>query len=245
MTEGFTLLTALLAGLLGSLHCMAMCGGISSTLALAAEPATRLRMPWLYNLGRLASYTLFGLLAGGLGLMIDQFVPQSDSGFGLRNLTGVMMLLIGAWLAFQLSWLEFITRYGQHVWGKIAPMAGRFMPLRTASDALALGFLWGWLPCGLVYAMLLTAWLTASPLQGAAVMLAFGLGTLPAMVGMGLAAGWVSQHISRERLRRWAGISLMLFGLWTLAGPWLIHELNLPVPEGLAGCKHPPDPAGH
>ncbi len=238
MTEGFTLITALLAGLLGSLHCMAMCGGITSSLAMAAAPEARLRMPWLYNLGRLLSYSLFGALAGGLGLLIDDFVPQGAAGFSLRNLTGIMMLLIGAWLAFQLDWVEKISRYGLIVWQKISPLAGRFLPLKTSTDALALGFLWGWLPCGLVYAMLLTAWLTASPLQGAGVMLAFGLGTLPAMVGMGLAAGWVQQHVSREKMRRWAGISLMVFGVWTLSGPWLIHELHLPIPEGLAGCRH-------
>ncbi len=239
MTEGFTLFTALVAGLLGSLHCMAMCGGISTSLALGSEQTARLRMPWLYNLGRLFSYTLFGTLAGGLGLVIDQFMPTNDTGLGLRQLTGAMMLLIGAWLAFRLSWLERLTAFGTGIWQRIAPLAGRFMPIRTATDALALGFLWGWLPCGLVYALLLTAWLSASPLQGGAIMFTFGLGTLPAMVGMGLAAGWVSRHVSRERMRRWAGVSLMLFGLWTLSGPWLIHELGLPLPEGLAGCTHP------
>ncbi len=236
MSEGFTLFTALMAGLMGSLHCVTMCGGISSSLALGCVPEARRRMPWLYNLGRILGYALFGALAGGLGLMIDQWIPQGEHGTGLRGLTGVMMILIGAWLAFRLSWLERITAFGIHIWQRIVPLTRPFLPMRSARDALALGFLWGWLPCGLVYAVLLTAWLSASPLQGAAIMFTFGLGTLPAMVGVGLAAGWFSQHLPREKMRVIAGVSLIILGLWTLSGPWLIHNLGLPLPESLAGC---------
>lgn len=240
MTETFTLFTALLAGLFGSLHCVGMCGGISSALSLATDQQGSAWKKNLivvtYNAGRISTYAFAGLLAGTIGTLMDQIVPEDIAGIGFRAVTGMMMILIGAFLAFNLQWIEKITAWGLGFWRQISPFAGKLMPVKTLPSAYLLGLIWGWLPCGLVYAVLMTAWFSGDALQGTSIMLVFGLGTLPSMLTTGLAANWIQTKVQKQQLRLIAGISMILFGLWTLIGPSLIHKFDLPIPEGMAGC---------
>ena len=91
------------------------------------------------------------------------------------------------------------------------------MPVETSAQALGLGFIWGLLPCGLVYSVLLIAATTTEPVDGALVMLAFGLGTMPAMVATGLSASKLAQFMSGKRLG--AGLLIVLIGIATIAMP--------------------------
>ncbi len=241
MSDTFTWATAFLAGLAGSIHCVGMCGGIASALAISsgAESSwSSLLRILLYNLGRVASYAMAGGLVAGLGTLLSQLLPYSITGPGLRVVLGLLMIAIGAQLAFKWPGLEPLTRVGASLWGRLAPFAGKLMRSSNPVAPLLLGALWGWLPCGLVYAILVAALLTGSALHGATTMFLFGLGTLPAMLLTGLMARQFATRIASHQLRRMAGVTIIIFGLWTVSGPVLIHLLSLSVPKDAFGCNH-------
>src|SRR5690625_1531923 len=155
----------------------------------------------------------------------------------LRVATGLIMVAIGLQLAINWRGLRHLEAVGSRFWQLLSPLVGRLLPVRTPPEALAVGMLWGWLPCGLVYTMLLAATMSGSALAGGATMLAFGAGTLPAMVTLGFGASGLSQVLSRTTMRRSAGVLLLIFGVWTMASPFLHmgHGSHSPLP-GLDGA---------
>ncbi len=222
MTE-LTAAAAFMIGLVGSTHCMAMCGGIGAALAMSG-PEGRARLPrtLLYNFGRIASYTLAGALVGLLGYWLGQGLNLMGLGLGLRLALGALMIGIGLQLAINWTGLRRIESAGAVIWRRIAPLAQRLLPGRTPAHALAVGMLWGWLPCGLVYTALVAAAVSGSAWHGALVMFAFGAGTLPSMIAVGAASGHIARWSKRPGLRRLAGVSILAYGVWTLATP-LLH----------------------
>ncbi len=120
-------------------------------------------------------------------------------------------------LAFGWRILAPLESAGAKLWNRIAPKAKGLVPVETAAQALGLGLIWGWLPCGLVYSVLLLATTTAEPASGALVMVAFGLGTLPAMLATGMSASKLAQFMSGKRLG--AGLLIVVLGLATIAMP--------------------------
>jgi hypothetical protein len=211
-------IAAFVAGFVGSVHCLGMCGGIAAALGASSSQQGRNWLPLAHNLGRIASYTLAGAIVGAASAWIGTITGLKAWGPSLRILVGVLFLLIGLQLAFQFRGLAVIESGGARVWQKIAPLARRLMPARTAPSAFAVGMLWGWLPCGLVYSLLAVAAATGDPVRGAAVMASFGLGTTASMLGVAWLAAGTSWTAHRARLRRPAGVLLMLFGVWTVVG---------------------------
>jgi len=210
---------ALMIGLLGSTHCLGMCGGIASSLSLALPvgPGYRWRQAQLlvgYNLGRILSYTTIGLIAGLLGGTVVEAFP--NAGMILRTLAGVILILLGMAIAQWWSGVMQIERIGEPVWKRLAPLTQKFMPVDRLSRALPLGFIWGWLPCGLVYSTLAWALAEGNATTSALIMFTFGLGTLPAMVATGLLARQVMRLRQSRFFRNLAGIGLILFGIWTI-----------------------------
>ena len=209
-----TLLAVFLAGLLGGGHCAGMCGGIVS--ALSAGAGSRLPMHLAYNTGRIASYTLAGAIAGALGGMVLYYdlLPLQLALYVFANL---MLILLGLYLA---GWSSMVTRLeavGRRLWRHISPLTRKFLPVNTLPRAFAVGMLWGWLPCGLIYSALAIALVSGSAANGAALMLAFGLGTLPNLLLAGLllrrARSWF-----QDRMVRWVSGGLVLgFGIAGLA----------------------------
>jgi len=127
-----------------------------------------------------------------------------------------MLVLLGLYLMDAWRGLAHLEAAGNIVWRRIRPLLKPLMPMDTAFKALVVGGLWGWVPCGMVYSALLTAMLQGSALDGAAAMAAFGLGTLPMLLGMGLLGTRLRaqmQRPPRAHRQRLAGA-----GLW-LAGP--------------------------
>lgn len=215
MTE-FSLLTALLAGLLGGVHCVGMCGGIVAAFSFRADGSTPpFRMHLAYNLGRITSYTLFGALAGTLGasLKLTGFVPAQTL---LYVLAQVVMILLGLYLAGFNHWVLVFERAGGGLWRRIKPLFQKLLPVKTLPQAVAAGMAWGWLPCGLVYSVLVSALAAGSATSGAALMLAFGLGTLPNLLGMGLFARQLQPFMQQRWVRRAAGLMVTGFGVWGL-----------------------------
>jgi sulfite exporter TauE/SafE len=217
MTPELTITGGLLLGLFGGLHCIGMCGGIVSALA-GAGPDGRvghreIAAQLLYSAGRISSYTLAGAIAGGLGWSLLSLLG-ADAARALRVLAGAFLVAAGLYLAGWWLGLARLERVGARAWRHIAPLSKKLQPLDRSWKRFAAGAVWGWLPCGLVYAALAGASASGGAATGAAMMAAFGVGTLPAL----LAAGTLSQTIqSRVQTRRLAGALLVVFGLWTIA----------------------------
>ena len=218
------LLSALILGLLGGGHCIGMCGGLMGalTLAIPAEQRQRrLQLLLAYNLGRITSYGMAGLLLGAAGWAL----ANSPAAAVLRVIAGLLLIVMGLYLAGWWSGLTRIEAAGRLLWRRIQPLARGLLPVRNAPRALLLGALWGWLPCGLVYSTLLWAASQGDALDSALLMLAFGLGTLPVLLATGLAAERLTALLRRQGVRIAGGLLVILFGLWTLPGPhqaWLM-----------------------
>ena len=182
--------SAFIAGLMGGAHCAAMCGGI---VGVVSGPRAGSSGQWshalAYNGGRIFSYVAAGALAGALG----------QGGLWLRGgplaqqvlmfAAGVMLLVLALHVSGVTPVARGIEAAGSVVWRRIQPYSRSFLPADTLPRALGLGVVWGWLPCGMVYAVLLTALATADARHCALVMLAFGLGTLPNMLALALLFG--------------------------------------------------------
>ncbi|MBX3203729.1 MAG: sulfite exporter TauE/SafE family protein [Labilithrix sp.] len=226
-----SLLPALLMGLFGGAHCIVMCGGVSSALS-AGHPRSG-RLSFAYNVGRVASYGLLGLVVGALG-SLRLGLPMEVLRFSLRALAALCMLTIGLHLVGLPSFVKLFESAGAPVWRNVAPIARRLLPLRSLWHALAAGGLWAFMPCGLLYGGLALAASAGSAALGAATMLAFGAGTLPAMLAVGTVARHVARAFARTWVRRTAGALVLAFGLWSTAG--LTGQLGLVRGEPAAAC---------
>lgn len=220
-----SLLTAFVVGLLGGVHCVGMCGGIVSMLTMGMAPERRGRLAALlplqlgYNLGRVAGYAFAGALLGGLGAVLLQAAALQWAQRLLYAFAAAVMIALGLYLGGWWRGLAVIERAGTRLWRRLEPVGRRLLPIRTWPQALAVGFVWAWLPCGLVYSVLILALGTGSPLAGALLMLAFGLGTLPNLLGIGLLAGAAARYLEAAWLRQAAGLLVIGFGavaLWQL-----------------------------
>lgn len=209
-----SLISALIVGLLGGGHCVGMCGGIVSAVSLSL-PGQRPRVDFLlaYNAGRIASYTLAGALAGAIGassFFMQHVLPVEQLLYALASL---MLVALGLYLAGFWQGVLVLERLGGALWKRLQPVSRHFLPMKTLPRALALGAVMGWLPCGLVYSVLVAALATGSAVHGALLMLAFGLGTLPTLMAMGVAAARLKDFLQRRWVRRGAGLLVMAFGL--------------------------------
>ena len=218
------LISALILGLLGGGHCLGMCGGLMGalTMAIPAEQRNRrLQLLLAYNIGRISSYALAGLLVGLAGWAIG----NSPAALLLRALAGILLVCMGLYLAGWWSGLTRIEALGRHLWRHLQPLTRRLMPVTSVPQALFLGAIWGWLPCGLVYSSLLWAASQGSAINSALLMLVFGLGTVPVLLATGMAAERLTALLRQRGVRLAGGVLVMLFGLWTLPGPhqhWLM-----------------------
>jgi sulfite exporter TauE/SafE len=223
MTDALPALgAALMTGFLGSAHCIGMCAGISGLFAVQTGVMSlraRLPMALAYNAGRVISYAVLGLIVATLGSGAVAAVPSLAG--PVRFVGGLVIVLIGLQIAFDWRVLRPIERTGSRLWARLAPAARRLLPVTSLPRALGLGLLWGWLPCGLVYSVLLLAATTARPLGGALTMLAFGIGTLPAMLATGMGAARLGALLSRRRARLGLGLLIVILGGLTLAMPAL------------------------
>lgn len=207
-------LSAILVGLLGGGHCMGMCGGIVGAVTVSL-PGSRPRLGYVlaYNAGRILSYALAGLLAGALGassFFLQHVLPVQQA---LYALSSVMLIVLGLYLAGIWAGVTRLERLGGWVWRRLQPHTRRFLPVNTHTRAFMVGTLWGWLPCGLVYSVLIAALATGNALHGGVLMLCFGLGTLPTLLAMGLAAVRLKGWLQLTWVRQLSGGLVMAFGL--------------------------------
>lgn len=211
-----SLLAAFLTGFLGGAHCVGMCGGIVAAMSFQGKERHPVAFHLAYNGGRLGSYVLAGALAGLVGsaaFLSDSLLPLQK---GLYGLAQVVLILLGLYLAGLNQSVLAIERLGGGLWRRVQPYLGRLLPIRTPGQALAAGAAWGWLPCGLVYSVLVSALASGGPVRGGLLMLAFGLGTLPNLLLMGWAAESLRRFTRNPWLRRLAGLVVAGLGVWGL-----------------------------
>jgi uncharacterized protein len=224
-------LSAFVVGLLGGPHCAGMCGGIVGALAFGLPEKIRNHFPSTlpyqlgYNLGRISSYMAAGAIMGGLGMLLAEVVPIYPAQQTLLVVAAIFMILLGLYLGGWWMGLARIERLGGGLWSRIEPFARRLLPVRSPGQAWMLGLVWGWIPCGLVYSMLVWTVSAGSVLKGAGLMLAFGLGTLPNLFAMGMVAGSLAHWSKDIRIRRLAGVLVIAFGFYTLAQAYGMEQL--------------------
>ena len=231
------LFSAFIIGILGSGHCLAMCGGITTMLTSAIDKPAKaskqgdipvkitqshtscsantfsLNLVFFYHIGRIASYCLIGAIVGFTGSIAAKNIGVPIA--GLRLVAAVFLILLGLYIGQWLLWLNRIESLGKGLWGYLSPMAKHVIPVDNRRKALGLGALWGWLPCGLVYSTLTWALASGSSLTGATIMLFFGLGTLPALATLSLGIGNIKKLLTNTAFRKAMAISLIGYGIYS------------------------------
>ena len=231
--------SAWLTGLLGGVHCVAMCGGIATGLGVSAQQRGAFDAA-LVNIGRVTGYALAGAIAGGIGGGILAAARLDGLAIGARMLVGVVLILAALRLLLPARQLGFLARPGQGLWRRLQPLQRALLPADTRAKRFALGMLWGWLPCGLSTTMLAAAWLQASMVHGGLTMLAFGLGTLPLKIPLTWSGARAARWLDRRAWRVVLGGLVLVAGVLTLAAPWL---MSVPALHGLLsalGCRSLP-----
>lgn len=241
-TDSALLLSAWAMGMLGSTHCVGMCGGISVALSFALPEEARrgwrlFAFQAAYNTGRILTYTVLGVAVGTLAHGILGGWAQSP---WPRVAAGLLMVLMGLYLAGWWMGLQRLERMGGPVWKYLEPLRKIVLPVDRFWKALVAGGLWGFLPCGLVYSALALALARADTAVSGATMLAFGLGTMPVLLVTGTFAGRVRALLQRGGTRQVAGMLVILFGAWT-AGQALLMRHGGHADHGGAASGH----AGH
>ena len=240
---GLSLLPVFMIGLLGSVHCIGMCGGIVGAFsvlparaatanqrndaapagiaipikvvshAVAANVGVIFTRTLSYNVGRIASYAAAGALAGGLAGGVRLLAGASVWQAGAYVLANLMLVALGLYLMDAWRGLTMLETQGQKLWRYIQPLTKKLLPLDSPFKLLLAGSLWGWLPCGMVYSVLLTAMLSGSALSGASVMLAFGLGTLPMLLTVGMFGAQLRAVLQQRYVRLGSGLIVLIFGV--------------------------------
>lgn len=199
-----------------------MCGGIIGALSMSLKQEVRANR-WnlvsyvvAYNLGRIASYMLAGLVMGSMGQTIFAIISPQYGHTILRVTAALFMVGLGLYLAGWFPRFAKVEDIGVPLWKLIEPVSKRFIPAQTRTHAAIFGAIWGWLPCGLVYSALLMTASSGGTMQGAVFMLVFGIGTLPVALTAGVMTGRFLTFLRTPYVKQFAGIMIVVLGLMSL-----------------------------
>jgi uncharacterized protein len=219
-------LVAFLMGLFSSMHCIGMCGSIIGTLTLSLSTEIRnnkkLLLPFVfnYNFGRISSYTIAGAITGIVEALVTMHLGETHGHRILQLLSAAVMASAGLYIAGWFPRFAYIEKAGMPIWKKLEPYGRKLIPVRNRTQAYLFGMVWGWLPCGLVYAALALAATAGDVTKSALTMLAFGLGTLPAVMGVGIMTGILTKLSRMQRFKEAIGLFMIALALFA-AFPWL------------------------
>ena len=209
---------AFITGMLGSVHCIGMCGGLVSALSLS-DTGKRggIAFHLFYNVGRIITYTSVGWLVGWLGSAFAYANTLAGFNQVLLVCSDIFVILLGLGSAGLFSRLKLNVMQLEFPGPvkKITRIVGHLKKMPPALAALPLGLIMGFIPCGFLYAMVIVAGQSAAPDKGAIILLSFGLGTMPALFLFGSAAHWLTTG-QRVVMLRWAGIMVALMGAYNL-----------------------------
>ncbi|MFT5419508.1 MAG: sulfite exporter TauE/SafE [Candidatus Endobugula sp.] len=215
MIDWPTLTVAFFIGLLGGAHCIGMCGGIIGALSMSISVENYVRRFLIivtYNVGRIVSYLLIAWL-------FYQLIHQLQNYFALqfmRYVAGILLIAMGLYLANWWRGLVYLEKAGSHLWRYIQPLSRTLLPVKSYPQAFFLGFIWGWLPCGLIYSALAYATTATNSFNAVLIMLAFAVGTLPAVMASGLLAERLLMLVKKVHVRQGFAVLIIVFGVWTL-----------------------------
>jgi sulfite exporter TauE/SafE len=211
-------LSAFIIGLLGSGHCIGMCGGITTMLTSALspqhKPIDQLKLVSAYHFGRIFTYSLIGAIVG-----FSSSIAVKNIGLPLaflRIFAALFLILLGLYLGQWLMWLSKIEKFGKILWRYLSPLSKKFIPVNNARQALALGAVWGWLPCGLVYSTLTWSLASGSTVSGALTMTFFGLGTLPALLSISLGSFGIKSLLTNTKFKKIMAFLIIIYGIYSL-----------------------------
>lgn len=219
-------LAAFVMGLFSSLHCIGMCGSIVGTLTYSLSPSIRQQKSRLfsvvlsYNLGRIASYCLAGALVGIAGAFLEAPFNNGQAHRLLQILSAIVMVSAGFYLAGWFPRFAYIEKMGVRLWKLIEPFGRRLIPVKNHTQAVLFGMIWGWLPCGLIYTALALAATAGNVVHSVLTMLAFGFGTLPAVMGVGIMTSLLTRLSRMQRFKHLVGLLFVIVALLA-AFPWL------------------------
>lgn len=216
-------LTPLLIGFFSGFHCIAMCGGLCAVICQKQNSKQTL----VTNLGRITTYTLLGGLFAGIIQGASLQLNLGSWGFVLRILMGLMLILSGLIILFKNKAKGLTIQKPLPFWPAVSQKLRHFQNATNLAAVFSKGMLWGLIPCGLLYGMLVIAATTADVWRGASFMLFFGLGTLlPLLISQNIIKKLISQN--NQWLRGLSGAFVIFLGLWIMLSPWFAHGL---IPE--------------
>lgn len=214
------LYSALLFGILGSFHCVGMCGPIAFMLPVSRENSVKKFLQiFLYHFGRLFSYGLIGLAFGMLGESLNLFGIQQH----LSIAAGILMIIMILMPAKTFGRYNF-SRPLYSVIGKIKSSLGKALKKKTPDTFFTIGFLNGFLPCGLVYMAVFGAIASGDVLEGSVYMLFFGMGTIPLMTAAVYFSGMLT-GIMRRKVQKLIPVFVVLVGLL-----FIVRGMGLDIP---------------
>jgi sulfite exporter TauE/SafE len=184
----FSALIAFFVGFASTLHCLGMCGGIAGGLSASlpaqvkSEKYQHFSYLLAYNLGRIASYAVAGGLTGGFSHAVFQYFNPGPVHLFVHITTTMILALMALYLMGLFPKFSSLQYLGNPLWKHLEPVGRKLLPVKTLPKAFGFGVVWGWLPCGLVYSILVMSLASGSSLHGAVILLAFGLGTLPTLL---------------------------------------------------------------
>ena len=219
-------LVAFVMGLFSSMHCIGMCGSIIGTLTLSLSPEIRnnkkrlLPFVFNYNFGRITSYAIAGGLVGAIEALLTMHLGETHGHRFLQLLSAVIMASAGLYIAGWFPRFAYIEKTGMLLWKKIEPYGRKLIPVKNLKQAYLFGMIWGWLPCGLVYSALALAATAGDASKSSLTMLAFGLGTLPAVIGVGVMTQLLTRLSRIKRFKEAVGLLMIILALFATV-PWL------------------------
>lgn len=222
-------IAAIIIGLLGAGHCLGMCSGIASAITFSEKNkqsrTASLVSIVLYNIGRVSSYAFAGFIVAGSGGALVLLLGGKEALIYLRMFAAILMLFLALYISRIWFGLLKLEQAGQFIWRFFKPIAQHFIPLKHPLFAFPLGFIWGWLPCGLVYSTLSWAASSGTATSGALIMIGFGLGTMPAMLTVGSLSHQLKYYLNHHFFRYGSGLLLAIFAINTfyIAIKQLLH----------------------
>lgn len=215
-----TIIAGFVAGFAGSIHCVAMCGGLVGVICASMQVSPkRALIYWCsYHFGRIISYTIAGLLAGGIAGQVTMLFPMDRAHVIGSLIAGLFLIILGGHVARWWSLLNVVEQFGGRLWQKVVPVFSKMLPPRLLRHAIVGGLLWGWIPCGLVYSALVLAATSTDSITGGLTMAAFGVGTLPMLIAMGVLANQLERINKVRWLRGVLGGSLCVLGIMLSLG---------------------------
>ncbi|MFA6979021.1 MAG: sulfite exporter TauE/SafE family protein [Ignavibacteriaceae bacterium] len=210
--------TGFIIGLLGSLHCVGMCGPIALALPIVGNSKIELIVSrLLYNLGRILTYTFFGLIFGLIGDRIQLFGLQQIVSIVLGSLIILRLIIPQQYSFIKITFIQKAV-------GRLKQEFSKMFGINSMKSLFIIGLLNGFLPCGFVYVGIAGAIATGDALQGAGFMALFGLGTLPIMFAASLFSSVLSIK-ARLNFRRAIPVFSFIIGIL-----FILRGLNLGIP---------------